>query len=238
MSNIAGKAFAMNLITPLTIPTAWLNTQILKAIQGNWIGKLFRAPKRLTGLQTLSMIHYARWVIVKPHEWPHLGKGQPKEDLHYAYQLFFSNFNGSWAQYVDSFSVAIPDGLNALWRKNVGWPTSVPERPFHRYVQHNQVWTNHYYSAYPIAASNDVKSAQRLKDELLRFIQNTENMNADEFKREYDKLLNSLQGSVHGDVKNDKFPCLGELAPTPIVSLASEAVAERRRNDEEISHAK
>jgi hypothetical protein len=228
MSNIAGKAFAMNLITPIERKQVKWNKLAFWALTKsplrdfvNWFLKRlnFDLTAKLSGLITLSMIHYARWVIVLPDEWPRLEKSQPPEELDYAYQFFFSNFNGSWAQYVDSFSAAIPDGLDALWNKNVNWPTSVPQGPFHRYVEHNEVWTDYYYSAYPMAASNDVKAAQRLKKELVDFITKTETMDAPEFQREYDHLLNSLQGDPHAGT----FPCLGQMAPTPVVSLASVA---------------
>ncbi len=177
---------------------------------------------RLDGLLTLSMIHYARWVIVRPNEWPHLGEDQPREDLHYPYQLFFSNFNGTWAQYVDSFSAAIPDGLDMLWSMNVGWPRSVPESPFHRYVEDNEIWTDYYYSAYPLAASNDIKAAQRLRRELLAFIEKIKGLDANEFHRQYDQFLNSLQGNPSRDTASpEHFSCLGQMGPTPMVSLAS-----------------
>lgn len=234
MSNLAGKAFAMNLITPLeqgqvlwnkiafwALTPSKLQSFVNQALKIFSFG-VFDLNGKLDGLITLSMIHYARWVIVRPDQWPHLGEGQPREDLHYAYQLFFSNFNGTWAQYVDSFSAAIPDGLDRLWRKNVGWPTSVPEGPFHRYVGHNEVWTDYYYSAYPMAASNDIKAAERLRRELLAFIEHTKGLDADSFRREYDTLLNSLQGNPSGNAADpENFPCLGQLGPTPIVSLAS-----------------
>ncbi len=233
MSNIAGKAFAMNLITPIERKQVKWNKLAFWALTpsklrnfANWFLKRisFDLNAKLNGLITLSMIHYARWVIVRPDEWPHLGQGQPREELEYAYQMFFSNFNGSWAQYVDSFSAGIPDGLDGLWYKNVAWPGAVPQGPFHRYVEHNEVWTDYYYSAYPMAASNDVKAARRLRRELLEFIANTKNVDVGEFQREYDNLLNSLQGNPPSDAaKPESFPCLGQLAPTPIVSLASVA---------------
>lgn len=231
MSNLAGKAFAMNLITPhrplwvplkkvifwALRPTNFINTFLHKIGAGQ-----FAPSASLAGLVTLSLIHYARWVIVRPNEWPYLGDDQPREDLHYPYQLFFSNFNGTWAQYVDSFSAAIPSGLDLLWSLNVGWPNSVPEGPFHRYVEDNEVWTDYYYSAYPLATSNDIKAAQRLRRELLAFIEHTKNFDADAFHRRYDELLNSLQGNPSPDVsKPEQFPCLGQMGPTPIVSLAS-----------------
>ncbi|MDD9946920.1 MAG: hypothetical protein OXU20_38095 [Myxococcales bacterium] len=215
MPNIAGKAFAMNLITPIERWQAAFNKIQFWAIRQPILSFSLR------GLVTLSMIHYARWAIVQPTEWPRLDESQPKEKLHYAYQLFFSNFNGSWAQYVDSFSVAIPSGLNLLWFRNVGWPKAVPEQPFHRYVEHNEVWTSHYYSAYPMAASNDVKSAQRVKQALTSFASRTKDMEAAAFEQAYNELLNELQAD------------LSQMAPTPIVSLANAAVEERMRQDAE-----
>jgi hypothetical protein len=211
MSNIAGKAYAMNLLTPIRGGMVILN-KFLFWLVGT---PLFRS--KLQGLQTLSMIHYARWVIVRASEFPRLDPSQNPEKVSYAYMLFFSNFNGSWEQYVDSFSAAIPSGLNLLWFKNVGWPTSVPEQPFHRYVLRNQISTDYYYSAYPMAASNDVKSAQRVRDALCSFVASAAQTSSDEFLARYHALLKGLQ--------NDLSP----VAASPIVSLASATIAERRQ---------
>jgi len=214
MSNLAGKANAMTLITPI-------DGQVMALINKGiffFLGTRFLKHK-LNGLLTLSMIHYARWVILSARDFPRLSAAQPAEELDYSYMLFFSNFNGSWAQYVDSFSVAIPDGLDGLWWRNVGWPHSVPEEPFHRYVTDNQLWTSHYHSAYPMAASNDIKSAKVVKDQLRAFARDTERDEPSAFLERYNRLLKSLQHD------------LGRMAPTPIVSLATQAVDERRRAD-------
>ncbi|MEY4580832.1 MAG: hypothetical protein RL701_5535 [Pseudomonadota bacterium] len=211
MSNIAGKAYAMNLITPIRGPLVALNKLIFKAV-GTPLLKF-----SLRGLQTLSMIHYARWVILRDKDFPRLSPTQPKEDLRYGYMMFCSNFNGSWEQYVDSFAAAIPSGLNLLWFMNVGWPKAIPELPFHRYVEFNQIWTDYYYSSYPMAASNDVKAAQRVKEELCTFVTKTENVGSEEFLRRYNVLLKDLQGD------------LSLLDSTPIVSLAAEDISARRR---------
>ncbi len=216
MSNIAGKSYAMNVVTPLRWYTAWTNRLFF------WVAPL-RALNALGGLTALSLIHYARWAIVKPSQFPHLASSQPKETIKYAYMFFFSNFNGSWTQYVDSFHMSISDGLNKFWKLNLKYPGSVPLQPFHAYITYNQIWTSHYYNAYPTAASNDVKAAQRIKARLTGpegFIEDTKNASPDEFKKKYDRLLNGLQ--------ND----LSLMAPTPIVSLAADAV-ERRRSAEE-----
>jgi hypothetical protein len=210
MSNIAGKAYAMNLLTPIPGLAAWINKAIF------WFVDTRLFASKLLGLETLSLIHYARWVIVRARDFPRLNAAQREEKLSYAYMLFFSNFNGTWEQYVDSFSAAIPSGLDLLWHGNVGWPNSVPEQPFHRYVQRNQITTDYYYSAYPMAASNDVKSATRVKDELRTFVAETANASTDYFMARYRALLKTLQ--------NDLSP----MSASPIVSLASAEIAKRR----------
>ncbi len=211
MSNIAGKSYAMNTISPLP----WHKALVLKLL-------FFIARFRTTsfnGLLTLSLIHYARWAILRPGDFPHLDPSQPKEDLKYHYEFFFSNFNGSWDQYVDSFSSAIPGGLDLFWRGNVKYPKSVPFRPFHNYITFNQYWTSHYYNAYPMAASNDVKSAEHLRKELVDFTRKVEGASPEAFKEQYDQLLLSLQYD------------LSTMAPTPVVSLAAAAIDGRERPD-------
>ncbi len=55
MSNIAGKAYAINVITPIRPWLTWLT---------RFIFMMSRAlPFTLKGLLGLSIIHYARWVI-------------------------------------------------------------------------------------------------------------------------------------------------------------------------------
>ncbi|HEX7480470.1 MAG TPA: hypothetical protein VF331_21905 [Polyangiales bacterium] len=209
MSNIAGKAYAMNLVTPLQ---RW-QTPVNRA--AFWAVGTPLLAFSLRGLLTLSMIHYARWVFLRARDFPRLSDQQPEESLHYDYMLFLSNFNGSWAQYVDSFSVAIPSGLNLLWFMNVGWPKSVPQTRFHEYVTHNQVWSNHYYSAYPLAASNDVKAGSKVRKRLVDFVRQMRRGSAEHFAQNYGRMLRDLQGE------------LSMMDVTPAVSTAAQAIADR-----------
>jgi hypothetical protein len=212
MSNIAGKAYAINVITPIRWWTAWLNKLIF------WFA--LKIPKTLNGLVTLSLIHYARWVIIGKNEFPVLSPDQPKEDLRYSYMLFFSNFNGSWEQYVDSFTFAIPSGLDMFWKWNVRYPKSVPLTPFHDYIRYNQIQTDHYYNAYPMAASNDVKSAKKLHLALMDFdARLDDHISDDEFQKSFFKLLR--------DVQHD----MAIMRHTPIVSMAAQSVQMRLAAD-------
>ncbi len=213
MSNIAGKSYAMNVITP--VPKGWTTFRnkllftIVQNIKHDFI------QNRLKGLTNLSLIHYARWVVLTEKDWPRLREDQPREKHKYNYMLFFSNFNGSWSQYVDSFTMAIPDGLDLLWSDNVKYPGSIPLTPFHHYIVSNQTWTNHYYNAYPMAASNDVKSGQAVLNALQKLNKNIAE-DAQAFKQQFNDTLFDI--NQH----------LGQMAPTPIVSLSAEQVAERR----------
>ena len=211
MSNIAGKAYAMNAITPMRRYTAWLNRLFF------WASGKHTAFLR--GLVTLSLIHYARWVLVTPGQFPRLSASQPKEDLKYTYMFFFSNFNGSWDQYVDSFSSAIPSGLDMFWKLNIKYPKSIPMLPFHRYITANQVWTDHYYNAYPMASSNDVKSARKVREALLAFDSDVKQATPEEFQQKYNRLLLGLQHD------------LSQMGPNPVVSLAASSVERRLRRE-------
>lgn len=209
MSNIAGKAYAMNVITPLRWYFAWFNKLIF------WVAVTF--PQTLTGLITLSLIHYARWVVIGKNSFPHLHPDQPKEKLNYSYMLFFSNFNGSWDQYVDSFTFSIPAGLDMFWKWNIRYPNSVPLTPFHDYIRYNQIDTNHYYNATPLAASNDVKAGKHVKDTLIAFDAAVVNVSPEQFQKQYFAMLRTLQHD------------LSEMRPTPIVSMASYEVQLRQQ---------
>jgi hypothetical protein len=204
MSNIAGKAYAMNVVTPMRWYTAWWNRLFF------WVAH--HRPSTTAGLIKLSLIHYARWVIIMPNQFPRLSSQQPAEDVKYAYMIFFSNFNGSWNQYVDSFSSAIPAGLNLFWFGSIKYPRSVPMLSFHHYITSNQVWTDYYYNAYPMASSNDVKSAKRVRSSLLAFIPDTQTASPEEFLQKYNRLLIDLQHDI------------SQMGPNPVVSLSASAV--------------
>lgn len=202
MSNIAGKSYGINVVTPIKKRWVALGKVVffhLTTIKGK---------DKLNGLITLSLIHYARWVIIKPSEFPRLSKDQPKENskdgIDYAYVFFYSNFNGSWAQYVDSFSSAISKGLDLAWWHNVRYPKAIPMQPFHDYIRHNQLQTNHYYNSYPSASANDVKAASRVRESILELLGDIDS-DAETFMKNYNQQIKKVQSD------------LTLMQPTPIV---------------------
>jgi hypothetical protein len=175
MTNINGKAYAMNAITPMK---PW-KTPILKAL----FWALGVATPLQKDLKNLSFIHFARWVSVGRHSFPRLSEQQPEEDLQYDYLLFFSNFNGTWNQYIDAFSSVLYRGLDGIWMWSEKYPGSRPVTAFKRYISLVQFDTDYYYNVYPHATTNDVKAALRVQEALKQFGQNSRSLSPEEFAK-------------------------------------------------------
>ncbi|HEX3919481.1 MAG TPA: hypothetical protein VHW60_19260 [Caulobacteraceae bacterium] len=152
MSNTAGKAYAMNVLTPSAPGRTWLNELIFMVARA--------LPATLSGLLGLSLIHFARWVIIKRSQWPDFGQGP--QALKNDYMLFCSNFNGTWDQYIDAFADGIPGGLDLFWYTATKYPHSIPMTPFKNYIRANQIDTNYYYNATPGSGQRDIKQALKL----------------------------------------------------------------------------
>lgn len=188
MSNIHGKAYAMNTVSPMK---PW-KSYILRLFFFIW-----RHYKPLgDGLVQLSFIHFARWVIVPRYAFPRLSEQQPKDDLQYDYLFFFSNFNGTWNQYIDAFSAVLFFGLNNIWRWSEKFPGSVPVTPFKNFIMRGQVETDYYYTAYPHATTNDVKAAHRVQAALADFGRQIEGMPPAKFADAYLQFLVKVQGDL------------------------------------------
>jgi hypothetical protein len=188
MTNINGKAYAMNAITPMK---PW-KTPILKLIF--FLLGLIKPLQK--DLKNLSFIHFARWVTVGRHDFPRLSEQQPREELQYDYLLFFSNFNGTWNQYIDAFSSVLYRGLNAIWFWSEKYPGSRPVTDFKRYITLVQFDTDYYYNVYPHAATNDVKAALRAHDALEAFARNSQALSPEEFG----KAWRQFQATVSPDL--------------------------------------
>jgi len=184
-SNINHKTYAMNAVTP----QKWWKTWIVRLLF--FILGTFKSTTK--GLVDLSFIHFARWVIVPRRKFPHVDPGQPVEDLRYDYMLFFSNFNGTWNQYIDAFSAVLSVGLNAIWRWSEKFPGSVPVTPFKQHIARCQFDTDYYYTAYPFATTNDVKAAHRVQTALDSLAQSSTGQSAEEFERAYRKFVVAVQ---------------------------------------------
>ncbi|WP_353071264.1 hypothetical protein [Tunturiibacter gelidiferens] len=198
MSNINGKVYAMNVVTPMKPWKTWI-LRLLFFI-------LWNIKSQQKDLINLSFIEFARWVIVPRRRFPFLGNGQAQEDLQYDYLLFFSNFNGTWNQYIDAFSSVLSRGLNLIWRWSEKFPGSVPVTPFKEYIAQVQFDTDYYYTAYPYATANDLKAAHIVQSSLDQLAAQAQTSTPQQFADAYLRFV--LQVQAH----------LGNTGEAPVVS--------------------
>lgn len=208
MSNLAGKAYAMNVITPMSPARTWINRLIFM------VARSF--PSTLAGLLGLSIIHFARWVIIQRDQWPAGDRGKAK--IKHDYMLFCSNFNGTWDQYIDAFADGIPDGLDLFWYSSQKYPQSIPITPFKNYIGKNQVHTSYYYNATPGSAQRDIKAALRLYAAVKELADKHPKLSPAAFAVQYRKTLARIQNS------------LGSPGFAPVASLDTEKADLNRRD--------
>jgi hypothetical protein len=193
MSNVAGKAYGMNVITPMKPRQTVWNRLIF------WAARAM--PATLKGLMGLSIIHFARWVIITRTQWPEIDETTGRKiagtkALANDYMLFCSNFNGTWDQYIDAFSDGIPSGLDLFWYASTKYPHSIPITPFKDYIRANQVDTDYYYNATPFAAQRDIKAALRVTRAISALSENHAQLTPADFQALYVKALVSVQNDL------------------------------------------
>jgi hypothetical protein len=188
MSNINGKVYALNVITPMK---TW-KTGLLRLV----FFVLWNVKPLQNDLINLSFIQFARWVIIPRNSFPYLGGDQHRESLKYDYLLFFSNFNGTWNQYIDAFSAVLSKGLNLIWRWSEKYPGSVPITPFKQYIAQVQFDTDYYYTAYPQATANDVKSAHIVQQAVNTLSSKAESLTPEQFQQAYLQFILTVQSHL------------------------------------------
>jgi hypothetical protein len=186
MSNVAGKAYIMNALSPMRPWLTW-------AERLNYMGAR-SLPSFLAPLLGLSFIHFARWVIIKRDQWPDLGQG--KQKLRNDYLLFSSNFNGTWDQYLDAFSDGNPKGVDEAWFSSTKFPHSIPSTPFKEYIRANQIDTDYYYNATPGAAQRDIRSALRVRRAILNLAGQHASLAPAEFQKAYITEICKIQNDL------------------------------------------
>ena len=106
-------------------------------------------------LGTIPSIHYARWVLVD--------EGRRL--------LFFSNFDGSWENYLGDFIDKAATGLTAVWSNTYGFPRTrwliregaTDEQRFKAYARNSQVVTNVWYSAYKRLSVQNINNNTQIR---------------------------------------------------------------------------
>ena len=105
-----------------------------------WLINLIARTSDKGELSGIPSIHFAHWALID--------KGRRL--------LFFSNFDGSWENYLDDFIDKASNGLTGIWSNTVDYPKtsflilggSRDGSRFKEWARDKQVYTNVWYSAY------------------------------------------------------------------------------------------
>ena len=127
---------------------------------------------------------------------PYLGGTQKRDALQYDYLFFFSNFNGTWNQYIDAFSAVLAPGLNTIWRWSEKFSGSIPVTPFKNYITSVQYDTDYYFSAYPEATLNDVEAAHLVNAAFESLCATASSQSPQQFSKSYRQLVIDCQSHL------------------------------------------
>ncbi len=132
----------------------WFRGIVLRAVLAfiNFSAKYLSNQGNLAGIPS---IHFARWVIVDG------GRRL----------VFFSNFDGSWDNYLGDFIDKSHSGLTAVWSNCVGFPRTTGltgggatnEQQFKAYSRQSQIPTQVWYSAYRWLSVSNINNNSRIR---------------------------------------------------------------------------
>lgn len=154
-----------------------------------WLVFVVGGLGRPADVDRLAMIHFARLAVIR--RLPDYGQG--RDELRQPLQLFESNYNGSFNQYIDTFVDAIPGRMRAFWGTSYGFPCRLPIGPFKCYIDANQFRIAHYYVHNPDASARIVGSAVRIAQANAELRRDAPHLDPDAFADRFRTLLGHLQ---------------------------------------------
>jgi hypothetical protein len=124
----------------------------------HWLINLIARTSDKGELSDIPSIHFAHWALID--------QGRRL--------LFFSNFDGSWENYLDDFIDKASNGLTAIWSNTVGYPKtrflvldgSRDGSRFKVWARDKQTYTNVWYSAYKQLTVQTVDNNSSIREDL------------------------------------------------------------------------
>ena len=194
-----GKSIAFVLPTPVPTWATWF----VRA--GLWVLNWLRDFEQKTAKE-LSFISFLHWSIVKRSHFDVFDPAsKASKHLAHDYDLFLSTYDGPKAPYIEAFTDVLGNGINFVWGFSVGYPGTLPETNYSRYIALNLVDADHHYSAYPSASVVDVRRCLHLHEELKAFATNSRNLSDEHFRQAFHRLLLRVQNDL-GSVGPIPFP--------------------------------
>jgi len=169
------RAIPMTVFSQIRPWRTWLQEWILR----------FSRLSASAPIRDLSFIHFVRFAVVRTLP------GGPR--LRHPLLLFESNYNGSFENYIDTFSESVPKHMKLFWGTSYGFPGPLPCTPFKAYIDKNEFVIGHYYRAYPEASVSMIVSALELDAPHQRFYEHARHLDPEEFGRAYRAFVTDHQ---------------------------------------------
>jgi hypothetical protein len=168
--NTSGQMYALTVMTPIVA------TQ-LSVLQDT----LTKLPQP-SPFARLSATHFARLVIIpNRHE-----NGQPAVETLPSFQLLFSaTFDGELSGYLDALCSELANEAQAIWSCCEGAPAPAAGAPLKAYLEHNQVQTGLFFSAYPDATVADVVQALDMREAMIDLAIASQGMAPDDLRQAF-----------------------------------------------------
>ncbi|MEX2401098.1 MAG: hypothetical protein WD423_10030 [Rhodothermales bacterium] len=150
-----GRPIVQNQMSSVTnIKIGWFRRTLLRGVLAaiDVAGRYIYTKGKLGSIPS---IHFARWVVIDG------GRRL----------LFFSNFDGSWENYLGDFIDKAASGLTAVWSNTDGFPRSrwlvgdgaTDEQRFKAYARNSQTITEVWYSAYKYLSVQNINNNAQLR---------------------------------------------------------------------------
>jgi len=140
----------------------------------------------------LGLIHFARLALIE--QFP--DHGQPPDDLRHPLQLFESNYNGSFGQYIDTFVDEVRGKMRAFWGTSYGFPWSVRPGPFKAYITANLFPINYYYARNPNTTVKTISAAVRVAHANEQLRRDASRLTPANFAERFRALVTDLQADL------------------------------------------
>ena len=178
----------------------------------DWFARIFDEEGLSVQFKTFNFLHTARFALLG--RFPRVTRRQPRESRWGPrWIVYIGNYDGAWRPYFGTFMEAMSEGVYDIWGQSIGYPGF----PAPNTANELQDWldtrlspSQHYYAAYPWASANDVRSAVRVRREVLSA--------ALELKEAYaaGQVTNVTDiGPTVDDLARRLRQCLGPIEPPP-----------------------
>jgi hypothetical protein len=168
-SNTLGQAYALTVLTPI-LPEA---EDRLRATLATF--KSDSSPLEL------RRTHFARWVVVNDFV---NDPSQPTNDhLACHYLLFTATLDGELESYLDWLCAT--DWAADVWGACIGAPDPPQGPALKAYLEHNQIDTGLFFSAYPDARVEQVHRCLKVRADTIEFAAAAQEMDPQTLQREF-----------------------------------------------------